>query len=205
VTIQRRILEKNPGYQIEYFDDRRMEQWIRDHAAERVKKCFFMISIGAMRADLWRYAILEKNGGIYLDVDSIITGCLDTLIRDTDTCVISRENCPGVFVQWMLIFAANHPILKRVIDMVCDRIEHHGTAPYTWEEVIATTGPRVFTYAVEQELGDFHLYERSDDDLNQLYEGIHFHEKDFGTYAQWKNGAEDSLYMREPHWRSKTK
>ena len=57
-----------------------------------------------------------KNGGIYLDMDSIIHKSLDELIQIDDSAIISREGNKGYFMQWMLILEKGHPILKLTID-----------------------------------------------------------------------------------------
>ena len=74
------------------------------------------LNVGAAKADFWRYCILYKNGGIYLDIDSEITNSLDQLILKDDQCIITREGHYGIFNNWIMIFEKNHPILLKTIE-----------------------------------------------------------------------------------------
>ena len=104
----------NKDYEYELFDDVDMRNFIKTNYDEIILKCFDSLKIGAAKADLWRYLILYKTGGIYIDVDSVIIGNLDELIQNEPCAILSRENNYNKFVQWCLIFTPEHPLLKYV-------------------------------------------------------------------------------------------
>jgi len=141
-----RFRKNNPEYAYEFYDDKRIIEFFKDEFSEDVLQSYLKLNIGAAKADMFRYAVLYKKGGVYLDVDSDITGRLDDFILPTDSAVISRESHPNLFVQWALIFEAGHPILKRTLDLVLDNISHN-RYPH---DVHAMTGPTVFTQAVNE-------------------------------------------------------
>ena len=66
----------NSNYDYRLFDDEEMLQFNEENYDSSVVDCFKQLKIGAAKADLWRYLILYKNGGVYLDVDSTIFGRL---------------------------------------------------------------------------------------------------------------------------------
>ena len=70
------------------------------------------------KADIWRYTILFNNGGIYLDIDSEITGVLDSLINDEDEAIITPEIHENLFIQWGLIFGKQHKILEKTLNNI---------------------------------------------------------------------------------------
>ena len=47
--------------------------------------------LGAMKADIWRYAVLYVYGGVYVDADSSFHAKLDDYLREDDGMVLSTE------------------------------------------------------------------------------------------------------------------
>ena len=109
------MLSLNKDYAYYLFDDNDIELFIQENYDNNILKAYNMLNVGAAKADLWRYLILYKNGGIYLDIDSEIYSNLDELISSDDHAIISREGNHNLFVQWCLIFSPNHPLLDEVV------------------------------------------------------------------------------------------
>ncbi|KAJ1463294.1 nucleotide-diphospho-sugar transferase [Pelagophyceae sp. CCMP2097] len=61
----------NPGHAHRLVNDTEAAAFMRRHFAGRVANAYFAINpvLGAARADLWRYCVLYKFGGFYLDLD----------------------------------------------------------------------------------------------------------------------------------------
>ena len=62
------IKNLNPRFNYQLFDDDDCREFIKNNFEERVLHAFDSLIPGAYKADLWRYCILYKNGGIYLDI-----------------------------------------------------------------------------------------------------------------------------------------
>ena len=62
----------NKDYIFELFDDNDMDTWVKNNCESYIYDAYNKLYVGAAKADLWRYLILYKNGGIYLDIDSLI-------------------------------------------------------------------------------------------------------------------------------------
>src|SRR5690606_10445311 len=107
-------------------------------------KAYNQLTIGAAKADFFRYAILYKKGGVYLDIDSGMSKPLKYLIRPDDVALISKERHVGLFCQWALIFDKDHPFLKRTLEDVLENIQTH-RFPH---DVHQTTGPTAFSNAI---------------------------------------------------------
>ncbi|MBC8052876.1 MAG: glycosyl transferase [Sphingobacteriaceae bacterium] len=141
-----RFRKRNLEYQYEFYDDERIEAFFSDEFGEEVLKAYRQLNIGAAKADMFRYAILLKRGGVYLDIDSGIKGRLSDFIRPEDKAVISLEGNPDLYVQWALVYEAGHPFLKRTLDLILENISLN-KFPH---DVHSMTGPTVYSKAINE-------------------------------------------------------
>lgn len=125
---------------------------------------------GAMKSDFFRYCVLFKTGGIYIDVKSSIRVSPFRFIRKTDTCILDvprtdqepwrsfRPNL-GTHEQWLLFFAPTHPILQQMIDQMTSTIRNKIIPRIPGQEhrqsntkslILHITGPDAFSRAVRR-------------------------------------------------------
>ena len=68
----RKCVEKlktdNPEFEHHLYDNKECHHFIKTNFDKRVLNAFNKLKPGAFKADLWRYCILYKKGGIYLDI-----------------------------------------------------------------------------------------------------------------------------------------
>jgi mannosyltransferase OCH1-like enzyme len=203
-NIKQNIQNLNPNYKMELFDDDDMDRWIINNCDQQICEAYNKLFVGAAKADLWRYLILYKNGGLYLDIDSIIHKSLDELIQIDDSAIISREANVGYFMQWMLIFEKEHPILKLTIDKCIYNINNPNTT-----DVVFLTGPGVFTEAINETYSKYieNLWGTNDDELNIITNDknndirCRFFNVSYDPFAQWKHDHTNYLYDGFNHWR----
>jgi inositol phosphorylceramide mannosyltransferase catalytic subunit len=143
-----RFRKKNPGYAYEFYDDERIEEFLQLEFGSDMFDLYKKLNIGAAKADFFRYAVLYKKGGVYVDIDSGINGRMDEFIRKEDSAIITKERNPALFVQWALIYSPGHPFLKRTMEMVMENIEQN-KFPH---DVHNMTGPSVYTRAIIESL-----------------------------------------------------
>ncbi len=141
---------KNPDYKYEFYSDERIEDFLLTEYGTEVFDAYRKIQIGAAKADFFRYAILYKKGGVYLDIDSSINKKLDDFIKLEDRAVLSMEKNPGIYVQWALIYEAAHPFMEKTMQLMLQNIS---TNKYP-HNVHQMTGPAVYTRAVTESLND---------------------------------------------------
>jgi hypothetical protein len=170
----------NPDWEYRIYDDSDIICFISKNYGQRVLNYFNRINpkYGAARADLFRYLLIYKCGGAYLDIKSTIDKSLNDVLHVDDQYLLSNwrdkeENkysswgfCPevedisgGEFQQWHVIAAPGHPFLKAVIDNVLRNIDKynptlHGTGK---PAVLRVTGPIAYTLAIAPLL-DFHKH-----------------------------------------------
>lgn len=139
------ILKKNPDYKYYLFDDLDMDNYVKNNYDIETYNNFNKLKVLTAKADFWRYLILNKTGGIYLDMDSTINIDLNTLINKNDHAIISREKTvPENYLQWCLIFKKNHPILEETIKLINYYISNNLYS----NDIINLTGPKVFSKAL---------------------------------------------------------
>jgi mannosyltransferase OCH1-like enzyme len=195
------MMNVNVGYKHELYDDNDMLSFIEKNFDSTILDCYNSLRVGAAKADLWRYLILYNNGGIYLDVDSVIYGKLDNLLLDDDCSIISRENNFNKFVQWCLMFTPKHPILKTCIDSCVDNIRNK-----RYNDILKLTGPVVYSDAIRKHFQDHNIYSRTDEDINsnKTKTKTRIHSYDYGGYAFFEHPNKSELYDNKPHWTSET-
>jgi len=141
-----RFMKKNPAYAYEFYDDARIAVFLQEEFAPEVYALYSRLNIGAAKADFFRYAVLYKKGGIYVDIDSGINSSLDDFILGEDVAIITREGDPTLYAQWALIYSPGHPFLEKTIEMVLDNIRQN-KYPH---DVHRMTGPTVYTLAINE-------------------------------------------------------
>lgn len=191
------MLRVNSNYEYRFFDDNDMLSFVEDNYDSSVLECFTSLKIGAAKADLWRYLVLYKTGGIYIDVDSFIYGKLDDIITDDGCSIISRENNPERFVQWCLMFSPKHPILNTCIESCVKNISERKT-----RSVLEMTGPVVYSDAVNRFFEDRKVYYKTDEQINSMkqHTGVRFHGYDYQGYAEFEHPNKKELYVNKLHW-----
>jgi len=180
-----RFMKKNREYRYEFYDDERIESFLREAYDEETFELYKQLNIGAAKADFFRYAILFKKGGVYLDIDSLINGRLNDFILPDDVAVISNERNPGIYVQWALVFQANHPFLQKTMELMSDNIRNN-KYPH---DVHKMTGPTVYSAAIKQCL-------KENPDIAYRELGI-----DYNGHFKFKYPLSKLLYLRGTHWK----
>jgi hypothetical protein len=161
----------NPGWTHIIHDDDDIKKFIQENYGPSILKYYERINprYGAARADLFRYLLLYKCGGVYLDIKSTCVRPLDEVLQPNDRYILSHwRNKPGEshegfgmskevghlaggeYQQWHIIAAPGHPFLKAVVETVLTSIDKyrpwlHGTGGIG---VLRLTGPLAYTLAI---------------------------------------------------------
>lgn len=143
-----------PSYRQVYYDDNDIEKFIKENYSERILKAYLSINpdYGPARADFFRYLIIYKYGGIYLDIKSAVMENMEEEIKNhKDKLLVSKGregniNYPndfglipcflnnydwsdfsgiiyGEYNNWHIIAPAGHSVLGKVIQQIVSNIE----------------------------------------------------------------------------------
>lgn len=163
-----------PDMDYTFFDDDMIETFIQEEYDKDTLTLFQKLNVGAAKADLWRYMIMYKRGGVYLDVDSDILTSLDPLLNSGADVVLAAEPAPSsFFVQWALIAKPGHDIFRLAVELALFNIKHE----HHPHDVHKATGPAVLTQAIEEYIHQ------------QGLTGIHFCEEDYAPFLKFKQGG----------------
>lgn len=166
-----RMRAENSGWEYRFYDDAAIVEFISANYGQRFLNYYDRINpkYGAARADFFRYLLMYKVGGIYLDLKSSPTRPLDEIVQSDDRLILSHwGDSPrfagagvhdwefngkvdgGEIQQWHIIAAPGHPYLRQVIQYVMRNIDcyipsMHGTGAIG---VLCATGPIAYTLAL---------------------------------------------------------
>jgi len=106
------------------------------------------LPLSVMRADLWRYCVVYKYGGIYTDSDTICK-CNPILFTRYPTQLICAIENNTHLCNWTFAAPALSPVLKQVIELCIERIL--SIKVIKGEHVVHfLTGPAAFTDGIEK-------------------------------------------------------
>lgn len=88
----RRFRRLNPDFSFSFFDDLRMASYMdREWAGHPIQDIFHRVRLPAVRADIWRYCVLFREGGVYCDIKSALTAPLRDLVPADSSELLSFE------------------------------------------------------------------------------------------------------------------
>lgn len=145
-------ISKNPEYEYFLFDDSDMHRFVCENSNVTVKLSFSTLLSGAARADVFRLLLLQKYGGIYLDID---TYCLTPLPIPVDANVVSGVGCwselrgriGGILEHWAMAYTKNHPITERTLSTLLENLSK--LSDFGKFNTITTTGPGAYQIAFQ--------------------------------------------------------
>ena len=204
-----KIKSINNNYEYKFYDDNDILKYIETYYDEKTLDTYKKLTIGASKADLFRYLVLYNEGGVYLDLDSNITKNLDDLIKNYSG-VISRENHRPFFLQWMMCFSKGHPILKKIIDLSCKNINSGN-----YKDINLMTGPKgPYTKGINDviqienlwDLEDYEINKKLQENDNEYLKNTVFYDTDYKDYAEFKSKDNIYIYLDNPfklHWKQR--
>ena len=122
---------KASGWSYRFYSDDDARSYIMDNFPPQFLEAYDSIIPGAYKADLFRYLVLMKDGGVYADVDVLLDGSLDSFITPTMSFFVPRdavgEYAQGSYCLWngLLGAAPGHPFIvravERLVNLILDR------------------------------------------------------------------------------------
>lgn len=129
-------LKTNPCFEYYFYSNKDCYDFIKNNFDKDVLIAFESLIPGAYKADLWRYCIMYKKGGVYLDVRHQIVGNLKLIVEKYKECYVkdvdidrdiqpSEGKISGGVYQAVLISPPNRPIYKRLIDQIVSNVKNN--------------------------------------------------------------------------------
>lgn len=90
-------IELNPEYDYYYYSDFDLRNYLKTNFSKSILRAYDSLIPGAFKADLWRYCVLYKEGGVYFDVKFGCVKKIDEFIdKDTHLAIINDR-----YDNWM--------------------------------------------------------------------------------------------------------
>ena len=148
------LKEQNPEFEHHLYDETMCRTYLKNHFPKRVVDAFDKVVPYALKADIWRYCILYKKGGIYLDSKYYgMNGFkLITLTDREYFCRDIKEADSGIYNAFMICKPGNKKLLQSIKQFVKNTEDNY----YGYKAVCV--GPLMMKqFFKENEINDFEL------------------------------------------------
>jgi len=195
----------NPDWEYKFYDEAAIFDFVKIHYGDvmlnHIKKINPKYSI--VMSDLFKYLVMYKEGGLYLDIKSTASRPLNQIIKSDDAFLISQWRNQlgfkfwgwglydelikipgGEFHNWYIAAMPNHPFLLKVINSVLFNLDHYTEERFGVGKigVLRVSGPIAYTLAIAPMLKNY-SFRIIDSEANGLvystYEGKNEHSKLF--------------------------
>ena len=137
------LKKKNPEFTHHLYDDEDCYKFIQKNFEPEVAAAYDSLIPGAYKADLWRYCILYKHGGVYLDIKYCNFGDFKLIeLMDQEhfvydsTAYENGKEVGGIYNAFMIAYPGNMK-LKNAIDNIVKNVK----TKYYGKSDLAPTGP----------------------------------------------------------------
>ncbi|MFK7857130.1 MAG: glycosyltransferase family 32 protein [Granulosicoccus sp.] len=175
------VASVNSELDYQLFDDQSAAEFIRVHFGSDTLKLYRNCAIPAMRADLFRYCFLVKEGGFYIDADYRAVGNIDPVVYSSwRASLYQREK--GLANGMMYFRDAEDPLAEKVLQSALYNI---GTRMSN--NVWSVTGPNVLRNIYANEAN------------KTLFDNVHLMAED--EFAQYFKTVPSLDYKKDDsHW-----
>jgi mannosyltransferase OCH1-like enzyme len=187
---RRAIAEMNPGWEMKLYGDDDVFNFIQSEFDSEILRYYLKINpkYGAARADFFRYLVVYKYGGLYLDIKSTTTKSLELAIGDSDEFITSTwpASIDGVdtskwgshssldhaeYQNWFILSSPGSRILEEVITSVCQNLDLYD--PFRQGvgrmAVLETTGPIAYSKVLHKYISNGEARLASNEELGLKY------------------------------------
>lgn len=107
--------EYNPGYKYELYDDDRVVSFLANAFDPAVLAAYKSCALPEMKADLFRYAVLYKLGGFYIDADESCISPIEDVIDLEAELVTYKRPLNNVWSIGFIGCVPEHPVLEKTL------------------------------------------------------------------------------------------
>ena len=199
------LLESNPEFDYYLYSDEACREFIKNNYDNDVVEAFDTLKPGAYKSDLWRYCILYKNGGVYIDIKYNSLVPLISIIEKTSTVFINdREVTPNnvedCIYNGFIISPPGNIILKECIDEIVENCKNRLFKANSLD----ITGPCLLGRIIKKHdtqyyyNNDFRFDEIYDDNYNRIHFIYFKNNPILKSYTEYR--YEQNIYQETTHY-----
>lgn len=193
----KRLKESNPEFEHHLFDETECRKFIQDNYSKKILHTYDSLVPHALKADLWRYCYLYKNGGIYIDSKYY---CINNfkLLFLTDKeyfCKDVDRSFGGIYNAFIICKPKNEIIYKSIKQLVKNvKNKYYGS-------VALCVGPLMMkSFFSAKEINNFEV---THEFINKSTRFVNFHNYRVLKYHEdYRKQQGDNHWSN--HWYSKT-
>ena len=138
--IVEKIKNTNPTFSYYLFDDDDCREFIKTNFEENILNAYDRLIPGAYKADLWRYCVLYKKGGIYLDIKYTTVNNFKFInLTETEHWVLDSDK-NGIY-NALMVCKPNNSILLAAIDKIVKNVKNK----FYGNSSLEPTGPKLLS------------------------------------------------------------
>jgi len=164
------IKAKHPRFEHILFDDNECRQFIAANFDSVVLKAFDSLIPGAYKADLWRYCILYKNGGIYLDIKYACINSFRFIELTEKEHWVLDINGNNIY-NALIAVKPNNEICLKCINQIVENVRNR----YYGSSCVDPTGPGLVSRFIGEERKNIeleHIFNKPTGDKFILYKNV---------------------------------
>ncbi len=132
------IIKLNPAFKYQLFDDNDCYNFIKNNFDSSVLDAFNRLIPGAYKADLWRYCVLYKLGGIYIDIKYRPVKNFKLInLTEKEHWVLDADGF-GIY-NALMVCKPDNPILLKAIKQIVINVN----TKYYGGDCLDPTGPKL--------------------------------------------------------------
>jgi len=144
----------SPEYEYYFFNDAMCDHFMKTEMipifGHAIYQIYRQMPLNVMRADLWRYCVLYRYGGIYADADTVCKVHPSVFTNHESFLVCTPEGGGNNFLcQWAFAAPAQSPVLRTVIGILMNRVRETPVQYVKNNFVHYYTGPSMFSDGVD--------------------------------------------------------
>ena len=149
-----KLKENHPDFEYHLYNEEMCRQFIKDNFENNILIAYDSLIPHAYKADLWRYCILFKYGGIYLDIKYQCENNFNLNQLIELSCPWVKEGDPNLIYNGLLCYKPNDEKLLKCIQKIVQHVKekYYGRLP------TSPTGPDLLgKFFSEEEHAKIHL------------------------------------------------
>jgi mannosyltransferase OCH1-like enzyme len=165
-----------PTFEYRFMITQARADYIRANYSPEIAAAYELLQIGASQADFCRLLVLQKEGGVYMDIDAHLVWPLEWTLRRASSALYLRIKS-GEISNYFIASAPNNPQLEKMIAQIQHNIDANQI-----QNVYELTGPGVFNKALANEAFDETYYRETVNQGNFTNEYFQYIDKPQGKW-----------------------
>ena len=144
------LRKQNKEFKFYFYNDDNMRQFIKINYDKRVFRSFNRMIPGTFKSDLFRFCILYKYGGLYLDIKTELIEPITTTFEDTSLMYVVLALNNNHIYNGIIHTPKNNPIMRDMIYFLQDVSIHD--LNYDYNRIIYENYKIIQKYCVDKKI-----------------------------------------------------